>query len=155
MGADVRQTAAGWFSAVFDFYPVLVDYSGIMSEMNGGGGTFGLPELKPDEGVKATYYHAFTADELDAIVRGNGCTVLYIQKLDDIFVQSYSDLFTDKLAAAQAGETVRPFFQYFARLLGRAVRPIILPYRNGAADDAVRRRRAAFLTYLLEEKENG
>lgn len=32
---------------------------------------------------------------------GNGCTVLYIQKLDDIFVQSYSDLFTDKLAAAQ------------------------------------------------------
>ena len=67
------------FSAVFDFYPVLVDYSGIMSEMNGGGGTFGLPELKPDEGVKATYYHAFTADELDAIVRGNGCTVLYIQ----------------------------------------------------------------------------
>lgn len=96
----------GWFSAVFDFYPVLVDYSGIMSEMNGGGGTFGLPELKPDEGVKATYYHAFTADELDAIVRGNGCTVLYIQKLDDIFVQSYSDLFTDKLAAAQAGETL-------------------------------------------------
>ena len=96
----------GWFSAVFDFYPVLVDYSGIMSEMNGGGGTFGLPELKPDEGVKATYDHAFTADELDAIVRGNGCTVLYIQKLDDIFVQSYSDLFTDKLAAAQAGETL-------------------------------------------------
>ena len=86
--------------------PVLVDYSGIMSEMNGGGGTFGLPELKPDEGVKATYYHAFTADELDAIVRGNGCTVLYIQKLDDIFVQSYSDLFTDKLAAAQAGKTL-------------------------------------------------
>ena len=77
-----------------------------MSEMNGGGGTFGLPELKPDEGVKATYYHAITADELDAIVRGNGCTVLYIQKLDDIFVQSYSDLFTDKLATAQAGETL-------------------------------------------------
>ena len=96
----------GWFSAVFDFYPVLVDYSGIMSEMNGGGGTFGLPELKPDEGVKATYYHAFTADELDAIVRGNGCTVLYLQKIEDIFVQSYSDLFTDQLAAAQAGETL-------------------------------------------------
>ena len=96
----------GWFSAVFDFYPVLVDYSGIMSEMNGGGGTFGLPELKPDEGVKATYYHAFTAQQLDEIVRGNGCTVLYLQKIDDIFLQSYSDLFTDKLAAAQAGETL-------------------------------------------------
>ena len=28
------------------------------------------------------------------------------EKIDDIFVQSYSDLFTDKLAAAQAGETL-------------------------------------------------
>lgn len=35
-----------------------------------------------------------------------GCTVLYIQTLDDIFVQSYADLFTDKLAAAQSGETL-------------------------------------------------
>ena len=74
--------------------------------MIGGGGELGLPELQPAEGVKNTYYHAFTAQELDDIVRGNGCTVLYIQKLDDIFVQSYSDLFTDKLAAAQAGETL-------------------------------------------------
>ena len=40
------------------------------------------------------------------LVRGNGCTVLYIQTLDDIFVQSYADLFTDKLAAAQSGETL-------------------------------------------------
>ena len=55
---------------------------------------------------------------------------------------------------AETQPSVRPFFQYFARLLGRAVRPIIMPYRNGAADDAVRRQRAAFLTYLLEEKEN-
>ena len=50
--------------------------------------------------------HAFTAEELDSIVRGNGCTVLYIQTLDDIFVQSYADLFIDKLAAAQSGETL-------------------------------------------------
>ena len=35
-----------------------------------------------------------------------GCTVLYIQTLDDIFVRSYADLFTDKLAAAQSGETL-------------------------------------------------
>ena len=33
-------------------------------------------------------------------------SVLYIQTLDDIFVQSYADLFTDKLAAAQSGETL-------------------------------------------------
>ena len=56
---------------------------------------------------------------------------------------------------AETQPPVRPFFQYFARLPGRAVRPIIMPYRNGAADDAVRRRRAGFLSYLLEEKENG
>ena len=104
----------GWFSAVFDFYPILVDYSGTVTtdpdtgetKMIGGGGELGLPELQPAEGVKNTYYHAFTAQELDDIVRGNGCTVLYIQTLDDIFVQSYADLFTDKLAAAQSGETL-------------------------------------------------
>ena len=32
--------------------------------------------------------------------------VLYLQKIDDIFVQSYSGLFTDHLAAVQAGETL-------------------------------------------------
>ena len=89
----------GWFSAVFDFYPILVDYSGTVTtdpdtgetKMIGGGGELGLPELQPAEGVKNTYYHGFTAQELDDIVRGNGCTVLYIQTLDDIFVQSYAD----------------------------------------------------------------
>ena len=104
----------GWFSAVFDFYPILVDYSGSVTtdpdtgetRMIGGGGELGLPELQPAEGVKNTYYHGFTAEELDGIVRGNGCTVLYIQTLDDIFVQSYADLFTDKLAAAENGETL-------------------------------------------------
>lgn len=96
-----------WFSAVFDFYPILVDYSGIVSEMIGGGGELGLPELKPTEdGPKNFYYHGFTAEELDAIVRGNGCTVLYLQTLDDIFVESYRDLFTDGLAAALSGETL-------------------------------------------------
>ena len=96
-----------WFSAVFDFYPILVDYSGIVSEMIGGGGELGLPELKPTEdGPKNFYYHGFTAEELDAIVRGNGCTVLYLQALDDIFVESYRDLFTDDLAAALSGETL-------------------------------------------------
>ena len=97
----------GWFSAVFDFYPVLVDYSGVVSTMEGGGGTFGLPELKPaEEGVKQYYYHPYTARRLDETVRGNGCTVLYLQTIDDIFVESYAELFTDGLAAAQNGETL-------------------------------------------------
>lgn len=96
-----------WFSAVFDFYPILVDYSGIVSEMIGGGGELGLPELQPqEEGPKNFYYHGFTAEELDAVVRGNGCTVLYLQTIDDIFVESYQDLFTDGLAAALDGETL-------------------------------------------------
>ena len=42
----------GWFSAVFDFYPILVDYSGTVTtapdtgeaKMIGGGGELGLPE---------------------------------------------------------------------------------------------------------------
>ena len=96
-----------WFSAVFDFSPILVDYSGIVSEMFGGGGELGLPELQPqEEGPKNFYYHGFTAEELDAVVRGNGCTVLYLQTIDDIFVESYQDLFTDGLAAALDGETL-------------------------------------------------
>ena len=92
---------------MFDFYPILVDYSGIVSEMIGGGGELGLPELQPqEEGPKNFYYHGFTAEELDAVVRGNGCTVLYLQTIDDIFVESYQDLFTDGLAAALDGETL-------------------------------------------------
>ena len=96
-----------WFSAVFEFYPVLVDYSGVGATQEGGGGTFGLPELEPqEEGVKQRYYHPYTAERLDETVRANGCTVLYLQKIDDIFVQSYQNLFTDHLAAAQAGQTL-------------------------------------------------
>ena len=96
-----------WFSAVFDYYPVLVDYSGVGATQEGGGGTFGLPELEPqEEGVKQRYYHPYTAERLDETVRANGCTVLYLQKIDDIFVQSYQNLFSDHLAAAQAGQTL-------------------------------------------------
>ena len=96
-----------WFAAVFDFYPILVDYSGDTAGMNGGGGTLGLAELNPaDGGLESRYYHAYTAEELADVIACNGCTVLYIQTLDDIFVQSYADLFTDKLAAAQSGETL-------------------------------------------------
>lgn len=97
----------GWFSAVFDFYPVLVDYSGVVSTMEGGGGTFGLPELEPEEeSTKKYYYHPYTAQRLDATIRENGCTVIYLQTIDEIFVESYAELFTDGLAAAQNGETL-------------------------------------------------
>lgn len=102
----VRQNDDGlnWFSATYDFYPYVVDQSGVYP--NSCGGTFGLPELMPQEDSVATrYYRAYTAQELDAALRGNGCTVLYLDKLDDLFVQSYGELFADGLAAALAGET--------------------------------------------------
>lgn len=96
-----------WFSVVFDFYPILVDYSGVGATQEGGGGTFGLPELTPtEESVRQRYYHPYTAARFAETVRANGCTVLYLQRIDDLFVESYSGLFTDGLAAAQAGETL-------------------------------------------------
>ncbi len=103
-------TGQRWFAAVYDFYPLPVDYSGTTDHTEqyggGGGGTFGLPELREGtDGVYRTYYHAYTPAQLDAAVRGSGCTVLYLQELDDLFVKSYAELFTDRLAAALAGET--------------------------------------------------
>ena len=96
-----------WFAAVFDFYPILVDYSGDTAAMFGGGGTLGLAELDPGgDTLEHRYYHAYTAEELAQVVRENGCTVLYLQHIDDIFVNSYADLFTDGLAAAQTGSTL-------------------------------------------------
>ena len=64
-------------------------------------------ELEPEEeGVKKYYYHPYTARRLDETIRENGCTVLYLQQIDEIFVESYAELFTDGLAAAQNGETL-------------------------------------------------
>lgn len=122
-------TGQDWFSAVFDFYPVIVDYSGNAAAMEGGGGgTFGLPELESaQEGVSARYYHPYTEQEFDALVRGNGCTVLYLQQLDATFVQSYAALFTDGLAAAQNGETV------LYRVTDEGFAPVEMPAAPSAA----------------------
>lgn len=53
--------------------------------------------------MKQRYYHPYTAERLDETVRANGCTVLYLQKIDDIFVQSYQNLFTDHLPLRRRG----------------------------------------------------
>ena len=95
-----------WFAAVYDFYPVIIDYSGDDKAGGGGGGTFGLAELCPDSGVENRYYHPYTAQQFDAVVRASGCSYLYLQRLDDTFVASYAGLFTDSLQAALDGETV-------------------------------------------------
>ena len=90
-----------WFTACYDFYPQIVDYSG------DGGGTFGVEELRPSaESVEGYYYHPYTAEEFAALVEETGCEYLYLDRVDELFTQSYAGLFTDGLAAAEAGETL-------------------------------------------------
>ena len=43
-----------WFSAVFDFYPYLVDYSGVVSTMVGGGGELGPAGIAAHRGGPQT-----------------------------------------------------------------------------------------------------
>jgi hypothetical protein len=106
----VRQGDNGlaWFTAVYDFYPIIIDKSGRIGdgEPGGCGGTFGLPELTPaQEGVQQRYYHPYTLQEFAELVQQSGCDYLYTDALDDIFVQSYGSLFTDGLSQALAGQT--------------------------------------------------
>ena len=90
-----------WFTACYDFYPQIVDYSG------DGGGTFGVEELRPSaESVEGYYYHPYTAEEFAALVEETGCGYLYLDRVDELFTQSYAELFTDGLAAAETGGTL-------------------------------------------------
>ena len=90
-----------WFTACYDFYPQIVDYSG------DGGGTFGVEELRPSaESVEGYYYHPYTAEEFAALVEETGCGYLYLDRVDELFTQSYAGLFTDGLAAAETGGTL-------------------------------------------------
>ena len=84
-----------WFTATYDFYPQIVDYSG------DGGGTFGLESLRPGEDtVEGYYFHPYTEAAFAALVESTGCEYLYLDKVDDLFRESYGGLFSDGLAAA-------------------------------------------------------
>ena len=87
----------GWFSAVFDFYPVLVDYSGAVSH-HGGRRRHLRPGRAGAGGGRASkkyYYHPYTSPAPGRDHPGKtGCTVLYLQQIDEIFVESYAELFT-------------------------------------------------------------
>ena len=96
-----------WFSYSYDFLPTVVDYSGNM-EQGGGGGTFGLAELRPGEEDhnRYLYYHPYTAEQWRQEVLASGCEYIFLNEIDEIFIESYKELFSDELAAARNGETL-------------------------------------------------
>lgn len=96
-----------WFSYSYDFLPTVVDYSGNMQQ-GGGGGTFGLAELRPGEEDhnRYLYYHPYTAEEWRQEVLASGCEYIFLNEIDEIFIESYADLFSDSLAAARNSETL-------------------------------------------------
>ncbi len=91
-----------WFRYHYYFQPVVLDYSE-------GGGTI---VTKERDGVQ--FPIVFTPDELrayldgDRLHHGSGlpCGYILVEHADDEFVKSYAGLFTDGLAATEAGAPV-------------------------------------------------
>ena len=96
-----------WFEYSLDLLPLILDYSGDQ-KLGGGGGTFGIPSLRPGEEDhnRYTYYHGYTPEQFEKTVRASGCQYLFMDKIDDIFMESYAHLFADDLAAARDGSTL-------------------------------------------------
>lgn len=67
-----------------------------------GGATYGAPDPARDD----PYYAAYTAEEFSAMIAEEEVDWLLVRSVDAGFVQSYGALFTDGLAAAQAGPTL-------------------------------------------------
>lgn len=96
-----------WFEYSLDLLPLILDYSGNM-EQGGGGGTFGIEALRPgpEDPIRSTYYHPYTPQQFQQAVQESGCRYLFVDKVDEIFEESYAHLFTDGLHAALSGETL-------------------------------------------------
>lgn len=96
-----------WFEYSYDLLPLVLDYSGDQKQ-GGGGGTFGLPGLRPPEedSLRWYYYHPYTQKEWEQTVRQSGCGYIFVDRLDEIFIESYAALFSDGLAAAAEGRTL-------------------------------------------------
>lgn len=90
----IRQGDDGfyWFWYAQALMPSIVEYGA-------GGGTYGVPEK--DDG--SSYYQSYTPEELDDLMRENGTNRILIVENDEIFTESYAQLFADGLAAAQQG----------------------------------------------------
>ena len=99
-----------WFTYSCYFHPNILDYSGWTVEdgrFGGGGGTFGLPGEKPEgDSPAALYYHDYTKEEFFQLVEESGCDYIFVDALDQGFIDAYADLFADKLSQARAGETM-------------------------------------------------
>ena len=92
-----------WFGQSYNLLPVMLDPSGVVNEekgwSGGSGGTFGLAELANGD----PYYHPYTPAQLSSYLAESGCGYMLVEHCDDIFVQSYAEMFTDGLAAAADG----------------------------------------------------
>ncbi len=90
-----------WFRQSYNLLPLLTDPSGSVDEQKGWsggmGGTFGLAELANGD----LYYHPYTPQQLSSYLIESKCDYLYIEQLDEIFEQSYAELFEDGLKNAQ------------------------------------------------------
>ena len=66
-----------------------------------------MESLRPGEDtVEGYYFHPYTEAAFAALVESTGCEYLYLDKVDDLFRESYGGLFSDGLAAAEQGETL-------------------------------------------------
>ena len=83
-----------YFNYCYHLLPQLTDYSF-------GGGPIGLPE---DDDV-SMYYHAKTLEELTAYMEQQEIAFVFLDHYDAAFHNAYASLFTDGLAAADAGHT--------------------------------------------------
>ena len=120
-----------WFTYSCYFLPNILDYSGWEADRDtgrwgGGAAPLGCRKTSPAAGGGAVYYHPYTLAEMEEIIRGSGCAYIFVDKLDAGYTASYGSLFSDGLAAANAGET----------LLYRVEPGLFTPWRWRCPDEA-------------------
>lgn len=81
-----------WFWYAQALLPNIVEYGA-------GGGTYGTPQYQENQ----PYYQSYTIEEMRQLIAESGANCILVAQSDQTFVQSYADLFTDKLTAAEQG----------------------------------------------------
>lgn len=102
----------GWFTYCFEFLPHQLDYS--------FGGSPLVAEKQPEDGDATVQ---LTPEELRKYLLENNCTYLFIDHLDDRFVQDYGALFADGLQGYDAGDPLTGWYLVTAKQQG----PLLLP----------------------------